>query len=140
MFADRLVTTQSSCLQEYCCIRICIGRYYTYRVADPDPNGGKAHMAETVEELTIQYEEDGQVLRKELDKEVLSKGSWATIMFLYQDLDRKSGDYGPQKISIRRFQKREGTYLQRSKFEISSANQARSVCRTIGEWLPAEES
>ncbi len=97
-------------------------------------------MAETVEELTIQYEEDGQVLRKELDKEVLSKGSWATIMFLYQDLDRKSGDYGPQKISIRRYQKREGTYLQRSKFEISSANQARSVCRTIEEWLPAEEA
>ena len=97
-------------------------------------------MAETVEELTIQYEEEGQVLRKELDKEVLSKGSWATIMFLYQDLDRKSGDYGPQKISIRRYQKREGTYLQRSKFEISSANQARAICRTIEEWLPAEES
>ena len=97
-------------------------------------------MAETVDELTIQYEEDGQVLRKVLDKEVLSKGSWATIMFLYQDLDRKSGDYGPQKISIRRYQKREGTYLQRSKFEISSANQARSVCRTIEEWLPPEEA
>ena len=95
-------------------------------------------MAETVEELTIQYEEDGQVLRKELDKEVLSKGSWATLMYLYQDLDRKSGDYGPQKISIRRYQKREGAYIQRSKFEISSANQARSICRTIEEWLPEE--
>ena len=38
-------------------------------------------MAETIDELTIQYEEDGQILRKQLDKEVLSKGSWATIMF-----------------------------------------------------------
>ena len=95
-------------------------------------------MAETVDELTIQYEEDSQVLRKELNKEVLSKGSWATIMFLYQDLDRKSGDYGPQKISIRRYQKREGTYVQRSKFEISSANQAKSICKTIEEWIPEE--
>ena len=96
-------------------------------------------MAETVDELTIQYEEEDQVLRKELDKEVLSKGSWTTIMFLYQDLDRKTGDYGPQKVSIRRFQKREGTYLQRSKFEISSAAQARAVCKQIQAWFPEEE-
>ena len=55
-------------------------------------------MAESVEELTIRYEEDGKLLRKELEKHVLSKGSWTTIMFLYQDLDRKSGEFGPAKI------------------------------------------
>ena len=96
-------------------------------------------MAETIDELTIQYEEDGQVLRKQLDKEVLTKGSWTTIMFLYQDLDRKSGEYGPHKVSIRRYQKREGTYLQRSKFEISSPAQARMVRQQIGDWFPDEE-
>ena len=93
-------------------------------------------MAETIDELSIQYEEDGQVLRKQLDKEVLSKGSWTTIMFLYQDLDRKSGEYGPHKVSIRRYQKREGSYLQRSKFEISSPNQARAVRDRIDNWFP----
>ena len=96
-------------------------------------------MAENVEELTISYEEDGQLLRKELDKHVLSKGSWTTIMFLYQDLDRKSGEFGPVKISIRRFQKREGVYLPRSKFEISSAAQARAIQSQIGNWFPPEE-
>tara|TARA_B100000686_G_C15988287_1_gene570731 strand:+ start:154 stop:537 length:384 start_codon:yes stop_codon:yes gene_type:complete len=96
-------------------------------------------MAETIDELTIHYEEDGQVLRKQLDKEVLTKGSWTTIMFLYQDLDRKSGDYGPHKVSIRRYQKREGTYLQRSKFEISSPAQARAVRQQIGDWFADEE-
>ena len=96
-------------------------------------------MAETIDELSIQYEEDGQVLRKQLDKEVLSKGSWTTIMFLYQDLDRKSGEYGPQKVSIRRYQKRERSYLQRSKFEISSPNQARAVRDRIDNWFPDDE-
>ena len=95
-------------------------------------------MAETIDELTIQYEEDGQVLRKQNDKEVLSKGSWTTIMFLYQDLDRRSGEYGAPKISIRRYQKREGTYLQRSKFEISSPNQARAISDKILDWFPPE--
>ena len=92
-------------------------------------------MAETIEELTIHYEEDGQVLRRQLDKEVLSKGSWTTIMFLYQDLDRKTGEYGHHKVSIRRYQKREGTYLQRSKFEISSPAQARAIRDRIDRWF-----
>lgn len=96
-------------------------------------------MAETIDELTIHYEEDGQVLRKQIDKEVLSKGSWTTIMFLYQDLDRRSGEYGAPKVSIRRYQKREGTYLQRSKFEISSPNQARAIRDKIEDWFPDEE-
>jgi hypothetical protein len=95
-------------------------------------------MAETIDELTIHYEEDGKVLRKEVSKEVLSKGSWTTIMFLYQDMDRKTGDYGPEKISIRRYQKREGSYLQRSKFEISSAAQAQAIRRKIENWFPEE--
>ncbi len=95
-------------------------------------------MAETAEELTIHYEEEGQVLRRELAKEILTRGSWTTIMFLYQDLDRKTGEYGPQKISIRRYQKREGSYVQRSKFEISSAAQAREICKQIHQWFPDE--
>lgn len=93
-------------------------------------------MAETVEELTIHYEEEGQVLRRELAKEILTRGSWTTIMFLYQDLDRKTGQYGPHKVSIRRYQKREGSYVQRSKFEISSGTQAKEICRKIRDWFP----
>ena len=96
-------------------------------------------MAETVDQLSIQYEEGGQVLRKELEKEVLSKGAWTTIMFLYQDLDRRSDEYGIPKVSIRRYQKREGTYLQRSKFEISSPAQARAICEKIQVWFPDEK-
>ena len=95
-------------------------------------------MAETIDELTIQYEEDGKILRKEVAKEVLSKGAWATIMYLYQDLDRKTGEYGARKISIRRYQKRDGTFQQRSKFEVSSPTQARAICNKIQDWFPPE--
>ena len=95
-------------------------------------------MAETIDELTIHYEEDGRVLRKEVAKEVLSKGAWATIMYLYQDLDRKTSEYGPQKISIRRYQKRDGTFQQRSKFDVSSLAQAHAICSKIQEWFPPE--
>lgn len=93
-------------------------------------------MAETIDELTIHYEESGKVLRREVAKEVLSKGAWTTIMYLYQDLDRKTGEYGPHKISIRRYQKRDGIFLQRSKFELSSPAQAHTICRKIQDWFP----
>ena len=42
-------------------------------------------MAETVDELTIRYEEDGIETVKELDKKILTKGAWSTVIFRYQD-------------------------------------------------------
>ena len=94
-------------------------------------------MAETVEELTITYEEDGVVLSKELDRQVLTKGAWATVMFLYCDLDRRKGEFGPPKVTIRRYQKRDGTYLPRSKFNISSMDQARKIIEALQKWADA---
>ena len=41
-------------------------------------------MNETIDDLTVQFEENGQVIVNELDKVVLSKGAWTTILFLFQ--------------------------------------------------------
>lgn len=91
--------------------------------------------AETVEDLTIEYEEDGIVTLKVLDKEVLTKGAWSTLMFRYQEWDRKKEEYGPDKYSIRRYQKRLGEYKQKSKFNISSADQAKKVIEILTKWI-----
>ncbi|MCE2439463.1 MAG: hypothetical protein J4F39_08560 [Candidatus Latescibacteria bacterium] len=91
-------------------------------------------MAESVDELSVNYEEDGVLLCRQLDKYVLSRGAWATVMFLYQDLNRQSGEYGPAKVTIRRFQKRDGTYLPRSKFNISSLDQGRKIVAALRDW------
>ena len=57
-------------------------------------------MSETVDDLTVTYHEGELMTVKELDKVVLSKGAWATIMFRYQDLDRKTGEFGPDKYTM----------------------------------------
>ncbi|MDH5694055.1 MAG: hypothetical protein OEZ47_13215 [Gammaproteobacteria bacterium] len=95
-------------------------------------------MAETVDDLTIEYTEDGQITVKELDKEVLTKGAWATLVFRYQDWDRNKQEYGPDKYSIRRYQKRNGTYTQRSKFNISSKDQATKLIAILNKWMDEE--
>lgn len=92
-------------------------------------------MSEKLEDLTVSYSEDGIETTKELDKAILSKGSWTTIIFRYQDWDRAKEDYGPEKYTIRRYQKRNGEYRQQSKFNISSRAQAKSLIDALQGWL-----
>ena len=92
-------------------------------------------MAADVDEITINYEEDGVLVVKELDKEILSKGAWATIIFRYQDLDKRKNEYSPDRYIIRRYQKKDGVYQAKSKFKISSAEQAAKIVATLQKWL-----
>ena len=92
-------------------------------------------MSSDINELTVQYEEDGVVTVKELDKVILSKGAWSTIIYRYQDWDRKKNQYGPDKFTIRRYQKRGGQYMQKSKFNISSRDQARGIIEALENWM-----
>jgi hypothetical protein len=94
-------------------------------------------MAETIDEISIDWkDETGQQLVKQVKKEVLTSGAWSTIMFMYQDFDKKAGEFGPRKIRVARYQKRGGKFIPQSKFNISSANQARRITEIIQSWLP----
>ncbi len=95
-------------------------------------------MAESIDDLTVNYEEDGVLLVRELDKEVLTKGAWSTVLFKYQDLDRKKGEFGPEKYVIRRYRKMQGTYRSQSKFTISSKDQARKIIEILTRWTEEE--
>lgn len=92
-------------------------------------------MAETVDELTISYKEGETEIVQELDKVILSRGGWATVLFRYQEWDRAKETYGPEKYSIRRYQKRSGEFRQQSKFNISSKAQAQALIDALQKWL-----
>src|SRR6476469_10940648 len=93
-------------------------------------------MAETLEELTYDYEEDGTLVRKELDRVVLTKGGWATMMFLFQELDRAKGKFRAPKMAIVRFKKSKGSYRKQSSFNISNEKQARQITEVLEGWYP----
>ncbi|GMR20359.1 MAG: hypothetical protein BMS9Abin36_0954 [Gammaproteobacteria bacterium] len=97
-------------------------------------------MATDVDELSVDYEEDGKLVSKQLDKIILTKGAWSTIIYRYQDWDRKKEQYGPDKYSIRRYQKRNGQYMQKSKFNISSKDQATKIIDALQTWIADTES
>ena len=97
-------------------------------------------MAESVDELTVNYEEEGILTTKELDKKVLTKGAWSTVVYRFQVWDFKTEKYGPDKYTIRRYQKRNGYYQQKSKFNISSRDQANKVIEALQEWVNSPET
>ena len=91
-------------------------------------------MAETIDEITYDYEDEGRLVRKELEREVLSKGAWSTIMFLFQELDKKTEEWRAPKIAIVRYKKWQGQYRKQSSFNISSEKQARAIIAAIEKW------
>lgn len=97
-------------------------------------------MSETIDDLTIAFSENGVETTRELGKHVLTKGAWTTIMYRYQDWDNAKQKYGDIKYSIRRYQKRNNQYWMKSKFNISSNDQAQKMIEVLTGWLaqPAE--
>ena len=96
-------------------------------------------MASTPDELSINYSEGGVDVVKELDKRILSKGAWTTILYRYQEWNNAKEAYGKDKYSIRRCQKRNGEYQQKSKFNISSPDQAKQLIEALQEWTKATD-
>ena len=94
-------------------------------------------MSETIDAITIAFSEDGIEKTRELDKQILSKGAWTTIIFKYQDWDNGAGDFGSTKYTIRRYQKRNNQYWQKSKFNISSEEQAKKLIDVLSRWVTA---
>ena len=97
-------------------------------------------MAESIDDLGIEYVEDEKVIIKQIDKNILTRGNWTTIMYLFQELNKKTDEYSPPKVSIRRYQKRNGVYRQQSKFNISSAKQGREIVKALQNWFAEEEA
>jgi hypothetical protein len=110
--------------------------YFVLKSASVDL--GRSLMASNIDDVTINYEEDGVQVVKELDKVVLSKGSWATVLFKYRQWEKAKNDYGPDRYSIRRYRKINDEYHQQGKFNISSKDQAAKLIDALQKWIKEE--
>ncbi len=91
-------------------------------------------MASDYDELTIQYEEDGQVVVEELDKVFLQKGTWTTVLYRFRQINPRTGEWGPPKAAIRRYQKTRGYFRKADSVNIS-AKSAPILVEKIKEWF-----
>jgi hypothetical protein len=89
---------------------------------------------ETVNDITIAFEEDGETVIEQLDKVVIQKGVWAVVLFRYQEKDRKTGAFQAPKACLRRYQKFKGEYRKRDSMNLSKSS-AQLLVETVGGWL-----
>jgi hypothetical protein len=91
---------------------------------------------DALDELSYEQEEGGVLVREQLDRVVLARGSWATVMFLFRELDRATGAWRAPKMAVVRFQKRQGGYRKHSAFNVAGAAQARELAEVLARWTP----
>jgi hypothetical protein len=93
-------------------------------------------ISDALDDLSYDQEDDGVLVREQLDRVVLARGPWATVMFLFRELDRETGAWRAPKMAIVRFQKWKGDYRKHSAFNVANAAQARELCDVFARWTP----
>jgi hypothetical protein len=90
-----------------------------------------------LDELTYDREDDGVLVRKHLERVVLARGRWATVLFLFAELDPEAGGYGAPKAAVVRFQKWRGGWRKHAAFNLASEAQARELADVLARWAPS---
>lgn len=89
-----------------------------------------------IDALTVQWSDDaGTVVVNELDKKIVQRGSWATVVFKYEERDRKTNEMVGPKFAIRRYRSRGDRYEVHAKFVLTGEDQARDVATALLKWL-----
>ena len=93
--------------------------------------------AESLDELSYDLEQEGVLVRRQIDRVVVSRGAWATVMFLYEELDptSKTGTFRAAKIAVVRFRKLRGAYRRHSAFSLASVTEARELTAVFERWF-----
>jgi hypothetical protein len=91
-------------------------------------------LATDYDELTIQYEEDGQVVVEELEKVILQKGTWTTVLYRFRQINPRTGQWGPPKAALRRYQKTRGYFRKTDSVNISEKSAPILVAK-LREWF-----
>jgi len=81
-----------------------------------------------LDELTADYEELGVKFRKQISKKVLRKGgAWASIAFVFQDIDAETGNYGDPQLMLATFKNYGGMYTRYSYFIMKNRKEAEAI-------------
>ena len=97
-------------------------------------------MASQLDDLTVNQEENGRLVVKELSRLVLSTGNRATIIFKFQLWDASLSDYGPVQVTINRYQKIKGEYQKQSQLHLLNKTKVQDMLEVLQEWLDISEN
>jgi hypothetical protein len=91
---------------------------------------------EELDDIRWDWEEDGRLVRRELDRRTFARGGWATVLFLFQELDAGGdGDaWKPPRVAVVRFQKVRGLWKKHAAWNLD-ADDAHGVIAALSAWF-----
>jgi hypothetical protein len=87
-----------------------------------------------IDDVSFEAEADGRLVRRQLARQVLSRGSWPTALYLYQELDPRTDEWRPAKVALVRFQSKRGQLRKHASITLGAA-QARAAAAQLTAWL-----
>jgi hypothetical protein len=90
---------------------------------------------EELDDIRWDWEEDGRQVRRELDRRTFARGGWATILFLFQELDVATDAWQPPKVAVVRFQKLRGLWKKHAAWNLAGADEALAVSQALAAWF-----
>lgn len=92
---------------------------------------------EELDDIRWDWEEDGRLVRRELDRRTFARGGWATIVFLYEELDVAADAWKDRRVAIVRFQKVRGLWKKHAGWNLDGEREAQDLAATLAAWFTA---
>jgi hypothetical protein len=97
-------------------------------------------IVEELDDIRWDWEEDGRLVRRELDRRTFARGGWATVLFLYEELDASVDRWKPARVAIVRFQKVRGLWKKHAAWNLDGEQEAREVIGALSAWFQSSSS
>jgi hypothetical protein len=91
-----------------------------------------------LDEVTLDLEVDGEQVQRTLQKRVIERGAWATVLLQVQKRGRDGGWAAPS-LTILRFAKVRGMYKRHASVSFGSAS-AQLLHQTVESWFADSSS
>lgn len=84
--------------------------------------------AATLDKLTADYEKYGIRFRRQISKTILRKsGAWASLAFVFQDLDVETNEYGGPQLMLATFRISGGKYVRNSYYIVKDSRESETI-------------
>ena len=85
-----------------------------------------------LDEVQYDLEADGELVRRQLDRQVWEQRGWATVAVAYQEREA-GGAWKPAKVALLRFRRMHDAWKKQSGITLSLA-EARALATTLAGW------
>ncbi len=88
-----------------------------------------------LDDLSYDVEQDGQLVRRQLDRRVVEHRGWATAIYLYQELDPRTETWRPARAAVVRFRRQHDRWRKHAAITIGSAAVAEALASALAGWF-----